>query len=54
MAVKRDMPEESKNSKVVKKEHFSIVFPDDIKVPKSEKELEAEKAENKSEHDKTN
>lgn len=34
MAVKRDMPEESKNSKVVKKEHFSIVFPDDIKVPK--------------------
>lgn len=33
MAVKRDMPEESKNSKVVKKEHFSIVFPDDIKEP---------------------
>ncbi|CCQ25410.1 Undefined function [Listeria monocytogenes N53-1] len=35
MAVKRDMPEESKNSKVVKKEHFSIVFPDDIKEPKT-------------------
>ncbi|CAM2362430.1 hypothetical protein [Listeria seeligeri] len=40
MAVKRDMPEESKNSKVVKKEHFSIIFPDDIKVPKTEKELD--------------
>ncbi|EFR95635.1 hypothetical protein [Listeria ivanovii] len=54
MAVKRDMPEESKNSKVVKKEHFSIVFPDDIKVPKSEQELEEEKAENKSAQDETN
>ncbi|MBC1527327.1 hypothetical protein [Listeria seeligeri] len=40
MAVKRDMPEESKNSKVVKKEHFSIIFPDDIKVPKTKKELD--------------
>ncbi|HEM1917383.1 TPA: hypothetical protein U0116_000148, partial [Listeria monocytogenes] len=38
MAVKRDMPEESKNSKVVKKEHFSIVFPDDIKEPKNASE----------------
>lgn len=45
MAVKRDMPEESKNSKIVKKEHFSIVFPEDIEVPKSKKELEEEKAE---------
>lgn len=41
MAVKRDMPEESKNSKVVKKEHFSIVFPDDIKEPQPWKKKEA-------------
>lgn len=46
MAVKRDMPEESKNSKVVKKEHFSIIFPDDIKVPETEQELQKEAVNN--------
>ncbi|EHR7112362.1 hypothetical protein KUE79_002617 [Listeria monocytogenes] len=47
MAVKRDMPEESKNSKVVKKEHFSIVFPDDIKEPATFEEQKKQDAEKK-------
>ncbi|ECQ6576260.1 hypothetical protein FZ621_08565 [Listeria monocytogenes] len=47
MAVKRDMPEESKNSKVVKKEHFSIVFPDDIKEPAIVEEQKKQDAEKK-------
>lgn len=51
MAVKRDMPEESKNSKVVRKEHFSIVFPDDIKVPKREKASKEEITKDKSAND---
>lgn len=48
MAVKRDMPEESKNSKVVKKEHFSIVFPDDIKEPKNASEQKKQDVEKKT------
>ncbi|MBC2261623.1 hypothetical protein HCB45_08440 [Listeria sp. FSL L7-0091] len=51
MAVKRDMPEESKNSKVVKKEHFSIVFPDDIKEPNSVEEQNNKSAEHKTDED---
>ncbi|EAC3109897.1 hypothetical protein ABI41_10390 [Listeria monocytogenes] len=47
MAVKRDMPEESKNSKVVKKEHFSIVFPGDIKEPATVEEQKKQDAEKK-------
>ncbi|EDN7591560.1 hypothetical protein GPY84_00575 [Listeria monocytogenes] len=47
MAVKRDMPEESKNSKVVKKEHFSIVFPDDIKEPAAVEEQKKQDTEKK-------
>ncbi|OFG53184.1 hypothetical protein I0509_13440 [Listeria monocytogenes] len=47
MTVKRDMPEESKNSKVVKKEHFSIVFPDDIKEPATVEEQKKQDAEKK-------
>ncbi|ECC1499112.1 hypothetical protein FNT44_10835 [Listeria monocytogenes] len=47
MAVKRDMPEESKNSKVVKKEHFSIVFPDDIKESATVEEQKKQDAEKK-------
>ncbi|EAE5344894.1 TPA: hypothetical protein REC49_001615 [Listeria monocytogenes] len=48
MAVKRDMPEESKNSKVMKKEHFSIVFPDDIKEPKNASEQKKQDVEKKT------
>ncbi|MBC2141940.1 hypothetical protein HCA89_06420 [Listeria innocua] len=51
MAVKRDMPEESKNSKVVKKEHFSIVFPDDIKEPKTVEEQKKKSAERETDDD---
>ncbi|MBC1378281.1 hypothetical protein HB829_11815 [Listeria innocua] len=51
MAVKRDMPEESKNSKVVKKEHFSIVFPDDIKEPKTTEEQKKKPVERKTDDD---
>ncbi|EUJ16727.1 hypothetical protein [Listeria aquatica] len=35
MALKSDMPEESKNSKVIKRDTFSIVFPDDPKPDKT-------------------
>ncbi|MBC1705360.1 hypothetical protein HB968_11780 [Listeria welshimeri] len=51
MAVKRDMPEESKNSKVVKKEHFSIVFPDDIKEPSYKDEQKKKTIETKKDND---
>ncbi|EAA0416693.1 hypothetical protein FM764_10095 [Listeria monocytogenes] len=51
MAVKRDMPEESKNSKVVKKEHFSIVFPDDIKEPKTAEEQKKKPAKRETDDD---
>ncbi|EAD5841394.1 TPA_asm: hypothetical protein GZK45_06670 [Listeria innocua] len=51
MAVKRDMPEESKNSKVVKKEHFSIVFPDDIKEPTTTEEQKKKPVERKTDDD---
>ncbi|MBC6148837.1 hypothetical protein HCA24_08095 [Listeria innocua] len=50
MAVKRDMPEESKNSKVVKKEYFSIVFPDDIKEPKTANEQKKQDTEKKADN----
>lgn len=51
MAVKRDMPEESKNSKVVKKEHFSIVFPDDIKEPSNKDEQKKKTIDTKKDND---
>lgn len=51
MAVKRDMPEESKNSKVVKKEHFSIVFPDDIKEPFDKDEQKKKTKDTKKDND---
>lgn len=31
MALKSDMPEESRNSKVIKRGDYSIIFPDDLK-----------------------
>ncbi|WP_165849989.1 hypothetical protein [Listeria kieliensis] len=43
MALKSDMPEESRNSKVIKRDTFSIVFPDDPK-PDQTAESEAKKS----------
>ncbi|EUJ27184.1 hypothetical protein MFLO_13490 [Listeria floridensis FSL S10-1187] len=38
MALKSDMPEESRNSKVIKRDTFSIVFPDDKMAKKDDQD----------------
>ncbi|WP_239253645.1 hypothetical protein [Listeria ilorinensis] len=38
MALKSDMPEESRNSKVIEKKDFTIILPDPPKSPSSKKQ----------------
>ncbi len=51
VALKSDMPEESRNSKVIKRGDYSIIFPDDLKeLPK----LKRDEDKKETEKDKSN